>query len=874
MAMRDSGAIYRCHLFSYGGPQTEGVESYWSRGLVPVDETVVDSGTWVELFVSIMETDHKLDENSRIRFDILEEDFLLTGGTDDLIASIRGTGATAGKDEFPHMIEKTTKLIMAEGAQTAQDAVLAFMCEKPDGYRDHVLVVEMLSSPKVWHVVTWWKAEYDSDFGASDFYFIINVDDAFEDQTNDVLNVSETSVASSAFSLALPAACGGSHTTPTAVDDAVPVTVATMTLDEVPTTGSLKRWLAGNHTQAVVPAPRDPLDLPPDTASPFAGDADKVIADTGEDRVTRICNAAPWPHIFLPHPEAPVGLDQVINGPSFLDKRLVAVLPGQRYLMTKSHRYAKSYSIVRALQWGWILFGTRAFVIIEGPLMTNPETDKRDSAYYTIPLDQPVELRTTKEQTGQERARAGGRNLFGVQVKFWLMEHQAPDGRPCIVRLIGCANQFDMLIPFFSWDFYCELEREILGLQAVGDPDLIEIPHDRARKEAFSRVEKARAAGKEQEAADELSYLGRAAFVLLEPAERATYIILLLDAYTYEAQERAIVEIVRSVKDYDEFTALLATIRQKEKFQKLLDDLDYKLWDLLQTIGTRFGDKVTWQMDRDFLEGMLREAAGASGTGFMTLLDQIEIKRDGDSIMVKFNAKILADLQEAGMALLRFLVSTVEGVWMMLSHPDKLVEGIWQLIKMAVMFKLAGAPYFYPPAQHFVDKLIKGIGQQIAATYRGSLLLDAGEEIRRRVKWMILVEIASLLIGVGEIRAALEAASSALRIGDRVAGLARLARAVSSVGEIESVTAKMERLAVLMANEGRVISHTEEGIRLMSALPTEDLTLLERALSKAKLDDVPNATKLAAASPEVAAALERVEPKLKILQKIEGKMIC
>lgn len=876
--MAKRGLLYRCHLFSYGGPQTEGVESFWARDLRPIGDEPIDSGSWVELFVTIRASELALTKDSRIRFDILEEDFLLSGGVDDLIASIKGTGAAPADGAYPKVIERNTMFRELEGGLSAQDAVHRFRCERPDGYRDHLLILQSEQDETVWHVVTWWQAIYDPEIGASEFYFIVNVDEAFEDQTNSVLTVREAKGAPppAQFSYSLPSTCGQPAVDPDTLDTImVPVPADAQASQEpetaVPSLSMFKAQMQRNHAAAPSRYSLNDLGLPPDGKSPFGLSDEEAAAFAAEDFVTEKCKLTPWPPELLPHPGGPVSKDYVRNGVVPYGDRLIAVMPEQLYLKTvKSHRYARSYSIVRALQWGWLLFGSRAFAVFEGPLFKTGDTDDRNISYYTVPLDHAIEIRQMKEQTAKQRAGAGGRNIFGVQVKRWLIEHPGYDGRGAILRVVGCANQFDLLVPFHTWLFYCELEREIMVQQPVGNPDELEIPKEMARKEAFSRVKEALGADDKQKAADELTYLGRVAFGLLDPNERRDYIILLLEAWTYEAHERAVVEIVRSVKDYDEFKSLLQEIKGRDKFQKLIDDLDYKLWDLLRTIGERFGKEVDWDMNSQFFADLISEASGA----FMGYIAKIDIKVDGGQLSVSISPSILAELQEAAQTLLRFLVTNVEGVWMLLSQPDKVIEGVWQLIKMAIMIKLAGAPYNYPPAQEFVSALIRGIGKQIAETYRGVLLLGAGPEILRRVRWMLLMEIASLLIGVGEIRAALEAASTALRLGDRIAGLARLAKVFKTAGQIEGGTMRMERLAVLMANEGRIISHTEEGIRLLSALPAEDLTLLERALSKANLDEVPDAAKLAKASPEIAEAMKQIEPRLELLQMIESKMVC
>jgi len=106
MALR--GKLYHCHLFSFAGPQTEGVISNWTQNLIPIDEDEVISGEKVQLYVAIDGRHHDLTDKSQIRFDLIEQDHFLTGGPDDLIVSLLGTGATQPDADF-QTVQKETK---------------------------------------------------------------------------------------------------------------------------------------------------------------------------------------------------------------------------------------------------------------------------------------------------------------------------------------------------------------------------------------------------------------------------------------------------------------------------------------------------------------------------------------------------------------------------------------------------------------------------------------------------------------------------------------------------------------------------------------------------------------------------------------------
>ncbi|HEX5835708.1 MAG TPA: M14 family zinc carboxypeptidase, partial [Pyrinomonadaceae bacterium] len=91
--VRKRGSCYRCHFFSYAGPQTKGVLSQWTQHLQPFGDRVALTGEVVELFTTISPDVYPITDQARIRFDILEQDHALTGARDDIIGSLLGTGA-------------------------------------------------------------------------------------------------------------------------------------------------------------------------------------------------------------------------------------------------------------------------------------------------------------------------------------------------------------------------------------------------------------------------------------------------------------------------------------------------------------------------------------------------------------------------------------------------------------------------------------------------------------------------------------------------------------------------------------------------------------------------------------------------------------
>lgn len=191
--------IYRCTLFNFGnylfrfggrGPQTEGVVSRWTKNLQAIGEREVLSGELVEMSVKITEASHPLNHNTRVRFEILEEDHILTGWLDDRIISYLGTGTPPSSEEFPTVRKNTHFQRMAPG-ETLQAAVESFKALHPADFNNHILIFEQAGDRPAYNIIAWWEAQRLEDFVNSEFYFIVNVDDVFEDQSEEILDVTE-----------------------------------------------------------------------------------------------------------------------------------------------------------------------------------------------------------------------------------------------------------------------------------------------------------------------------------------------------------------------------------------------------------------------------------------------------------------------------------------------------------------------------------------------------------------------------------------------------------------------------------------------------------------------------------------------------------
>src|SRR5271166_5435340 len=127
---------------------------------------------------------------------------------------------------------------------------------------------------------------------------------------------------------------------------------------------------------------------------------------------------------------------------------------------------------------------------------------------------------------------------------------------------------------------------------------------------------------------------------------------------------------------------------------------------MLVTIGEKFGDPAPLTFTT-FLDILLEAKLLSPAPG-------VVFNKEGQP---EISLDLIAELEEAARGFVRFLQGTLEGIWMMLSHPDKIIEGIGQLVKMLVMFELAKDGY--APAQLYVSQVVREIGKQLLFGLKG-----------------------------------------------------------------------------------------------------------------------------------------------------------
>lgn len=261
------GAVYdRAHLFTFSKVSAPGVTVRWERDGRPPPAAGVTAGELLEIHAMLDER-HDLGATPVLRFDVLEEDFLLVGGLDDRVISLFGDGAVAPEPGAPVRQLARTMQDLPPG-QTVAAAVEQFKRSRED-YADALLVVRQLTDAarprpgtRRTHVFAWHRVAHD-DIGAhSELYAILDV-------TNGQTKAASETVDVAAAPLGVAIRLRGVLT------DLAPLAAATPEpLPDVPVKVAGRRALSGADGLFVIDA-RLPV-----------GDAQVQIARPGIDPVT------------------------------------------------------------------------------------------------------------------------------------------------------------------------------------------------------------------------------------------------------------------------------------------------------------------------------------------------------------------------------------------------------------------------------------------------------------------------------------------------------------------------------------------------------------------------------------------------------------
>ncbi len=223
----------------------------------------------------------------------------------------------------------------------------------------------------------------------------------------------------------------------------------------------------------------------------------------------------------------------------------------------------------------------------------------------------------------------------------------------------------------------------------------------------------------------------------------------------------------------------------------------------------RSGAAPTWQ----YLAGVLADVGVISPAGVAFGDDDplLSIKRTAEGVE-------------------QWVVGMVEGVVMLFAHPDLVIEGLGHLAELAWTFERAR--WGDRDAQAIVAQMAQQIGRRVALALRGLDYADelgtgiasrgrgehASADILGRMKAMIVAEVASWFIGLGEVRAIIATGGE---LAERVAALARAfaaLRALGRVGASVGEAARLERVLLALARAVE-IEDSARALRLLEVLP-------------------------------------------------------
>lgn len=548
--------------------------------------------------------------------------------------------------------------------------------------------------------------------------------------------------------------------------------------------------------------------------------------------------AAAAPPVPAARPEPPPAPDRVVEESPPFEGATALALPGNHYVSVRSERYAVSEVLSRATAWARNLFGVKSGIVV---MHADGDGVIR---YYAAALDEDL-----------TESFPAANPLQAISVAVSVRLERLPDNYEIMVIHVGNGV-----------GFWPSPEREaaysrIVSREAVRGAEVTTLGRELVRTTVFAQIDELMRNEDQnlEEIARRLAQLDSTAFSTLSTERRFQYLSILLRAWTFQAQERAVVELMKSVESRTELDAIITRLQGADLWEALIDDLDNELWSLLITVGERFGtEQVTVRGVYDIMA-----EAGLLQVG--TPIPGLSVGPNGP----EFSADVFAEIEEAANSFLRF----VEGIWdaivMLVTRPDRIVEGLAQLTKMIFVFKLAELGYL--PAVMMRQQILEQFGRQLLNGFKGIGVLGVGREVVRRIKWAIIWEIASFFIGVGEIRAAMTTMGASARVG-AIARFLRLLGIAGRAAEVEETTSALTRLAGILGRSGRVLRTEEEVLVGLSHLPEGEATRLARALEGIELDARMTLVQLRSAHPELAGIAEESLRRAEIVHRLAAKV--
>ncbi len=568
-------------------------------------------------------------------------------------------------------------------------------------------------------------------------------------------------------------------------------------------------------------------------------------ADEGEFSAVKML--ASWP-------KARRGMALVLPGPGPVPHALIGK-SGHLYVNLDSPTYVSAPTLSEAVLLGTAVHATTSFAVIEGPFGAS------NMRYLALASEHPVAADDLGEKVIQELPP----ELLGKDIETfagaWMLPSIQSTAGEFLVR--GFITS-DRALRWPTANLAALWLAQVSAEQAAGfegDPEVYRVAIFNDIDELVDQIEGGDNTNL-QRAAEMLSRLGQQAFSLVDWETKVKYLKVLLAAWTWEEEEKAVVEIFKSLNDDTEVDAVVDMLKRAGRYNQLFNDLDSQLYDLLVVVGQNF--------PRDHgpltLDGLIRlfQSMGLLPKSAFEALTGIEVGPDGTIVV----PDLLDEAQDMVMGFVRFGADLGESVLTIFTEPGKVIKGIGALVQLSVKVALASVGYL--PATLELTKMLAQLSEQVLYGMRGADRLGAGEKVVNRIKWRLVWEIASLFVGVGEIKAAIQT----LGLGEKFAGVLRFLGILARLGEaadVEVEGARLARLAELMKAESAVFKSVDEVSELLSHLPEDDVRKLGKALAKFDVKPGEKLADLASRSSELEGVAKDALAKAELLQAMAGK---
>ncbi|MDQ0000088.1 MULTISPECIES: hypothetical protein [Pseudarthrobacter] len=561
-------------------------------------------------------------------------------------------------------------------------------------------------------------------------------------------------------------------------------------------------------------------------------------------------------------PTTPRGI-AVYTGSSPVEGGLIALLEAghsTRYVNLRAQRYVSAGTLTEALVLGHILFPDASFGVVQGPVGTKHQ---RYLALATEPVVADADLGDPAEPAEPLDPDLQGK-VKGVKGEQILGTLPGQGGGEYLIRALVTKDG----VP--HWRNAAIAALWFSQLSAEADRGITDIDPEEARVAIFDEidalVEVAETGNDEaaERAAVLLALLAREAFALVDWETKIRYVRVLLRATTWDAQEHAVVEILASLTTPTELDAVAGLLREGGFLERMLGELTHRRYELLTLVGRRFGHRL----------------GGLTFSELVVLLTDLGVIRPSLAALVRIGPAgelqftpdaLLAEAEAAVEAVEGFVRGLLETLDTILTEPLDTLKGLASLAQLAVTVTLA--QYGYPPALRQIRDLLVAFASSVLDGARGAERLGTGEQVVRQLRWRIGLEIASMVVGAGEIKAVAGAVGTGA-VGGKLAGVLRILGLLGRAAEgaaAERTILQMTRLAQIMRAERAAFGSAEEITQLIAHLPKGDVQDLVRLVGRVDVREGETLAEIGARSTELHGAVQDIMARAEVLKELAGK---